>query len=216
VTAPAPPRRAGVRRGWAELLVAAAGVLLVVVSAVPVDADRVSDAERAVFRVMNGPPLLPFVVVWPLMQLGNLAAVPVVAAVAAVLRRWRLAAGALLAGLGVYVLAKVVKGIVPRGRPDGLLTDVVIRGAAAHGRGYVSGHAAVVVALVVVAWPWLGTRGRILCAALAVTVCFARVHVGSHLPLDVVGGAGLGMAVGGVVLFLVGHPARLSVLLRNT
>jgi membrane-associated phospholipid phosphatase len=216
VTAPAPPRRAGVRRGWAEVLVAAAGVLLVVVSAVPVDADRVADAERAVFRVMNGPPLLPFVVVWPLMQLGNLAAVPVVAAVAAVLHRWRLALGALLAGLGVYVLAKEVKGIVPRGRPDGLLTDVVIRGAAAHGRGYVSGHAAVAVALVVVAWPWLGTRGRIVCAALAVTVCFARVHVGSHLPLDVVGGAGLGMAVGGLVLLLVGRPARLPAPLRNT
>jgi len=137
----------------------------------------------------------------------TVTAVPVVAGVAAVLRRWRLAAGALLAGLGVYVLAKVVKGIVPRVRPDGLLDDVVIRGAAAHGRGFISGHAAVVVALVVVAWPYLGPRGRIACAALAVAVCFARVHVGAHLPLDVVGGAGLGLAVGGLVLLLLGRPA---------
>jgi membrane-associated phospholipid phosphatase len=207
VTASALPRQAGVRRGWAEVLAVAAGVLLLVLSALPVHPDRVGDAETAVFRVMNGPTLLPFVVVWPFMQLGNLTAVPVVAAVAAFLRRWRLAAAALLAGAGVYVLAKVVKGIVPRGRPDGLLADVVIRGAAAHGRGFISGHAAVVVALVVVAWPWLGRRGRIACAALAVAVCFARVHVGSHLPLDVVGGAGLGLAVGGLVLLLLGRPA---------
>jgi undecaprenyl-diphosphatase len=208
VTALATPRRAGARRGSAELLVAAAGVALVVLSALPVNPDRVSDAERAVFRVINRPRVLPFVVVWPLMQLGNLAAVPVVAVVAAVLRLRRLAASALLAGVGVYVLAEVVKGIVPRGRPDGLLTDVVLRGAAAQGRGYVSGHAAVAVALVVVAWPWLGTRGRIVCAAHAVTVCFARVHVGSHLPLDVVGGAGVGLAGGGVVLLLAGRPGR--------
>jgi undecaprenyl-diphosphatase len=32
------------------------------------------------------------------------------------------------------------------------------------------------------------------------------VHVGAHLPLDVVGGAALGLAVAGVVRLLVGHP----------
>jgi membrane-associated phospholipid phosphatase len=214
--AAAPARHPGLRRGWAEVGLVVTGALLLVAAAVPVEADRVDDVEAAVFRAVNGTAFLPFVVVWPFMQLGNLLVVPVVAAVAAALRRWRLAAAALLAGAGVYVLAKVAKGIVERGRPDGLLEDVVIRGAAAHGRGYVSGHAAVAVALVVVAWPWLGTRGRIVCAALAVTVCFARVHVGSHLPLDVVGGAGLGMAVGGLVLLLVGRPARLPAPLRNT
>lgn len=207
MTAPALPRRPRVRRGWVEVVVAVGGALLLVLAALPVHPDRVSGVETAVFSALNGPTLLPFVVVWPFMQLGNLVAVPVVAGVAAALRRWRLAAAVLLAGAGVYVLAKVVKGIVPRGRPDALLDDVVIRGAAAHGRGFISGHAAVVVALVVVAWPWLGRRGRIACAALAVAVCFARVHVGAHLPLDVVGGAGLGLAVGGLVLLLLGRPA---------
>jgi membrane-associated phospholipid phosphatase len=207
VTAPAPPRPAGVRRGWVEVALVAGGALLLVLASLPVHPDRISGAEAAVFRAVNGPTLLPFVVVWPFMQLGNLVAVPVVAAVAAAFRRWRLAAAVLLAGAGVYVLAKVVKGIVPRGRPEALLEDVVIRGTAALGRGFISGHAAVVVALVVVAWPWLGRRGRIACAALAVAVCFARVHVGAHLPLDVVGGAGLGLAVGGLVLLLVGRPA---------
>jgi undecaprenyl-diphosphatase len=196
-----------VRRGWVEVALVGLGALLLVLSALPVDADRVSAAEAAVFRVLNGPTVLPFLLVWPVMQLGNIVAVPVVAAIAAALRRWRLAAAALLAGVGVYVLAKVVKGIVVRGRPDGLLEDVVVRGDAAQGRGFVSGHAAVVVALVAVAWPWLGTRGRIACAALAGAVCWARVYVGSHLPLDVVGGAGLGLAVAGVVLLLVGRPA---------
>jgi membrane-associated phospholipid phosphatase len=46
-----------------------------------------------------------------------------------------------------------------------------------------------------------------VCAALALTVCLARVHVGAHLPLDVVGGAGLGLAIAGGVRLLLGRPA---------
>jgi undecaprenyl-diphosphatase len=140
------------------------------------------------------------------MQLGNVLVVPASALVAAALRRWQLALELLLAGGGVYLLAKVVKGVVPRGRPEGLLSDVVIRGAAAHGRGFVSGHAAVLAALAAVAWPWLGRGGRIAVCALVVVVCLARVYVGAHLPLDVVGGAGVGLAVGGAVRLLAGHP----------
>jgi undecaprenyl-diphosphatase len=141
------------------------------------------------------------------MQLGNLAVIPISAAVAAWRRRWRLAAGLLLAGLGTYFGAKVVKGLVPRGRPDDLLHDVVIRGAAAVGRGFPSGHAAVVAAIVAVAWPWLGRRARIACVVLALAVCWARVYVAAHLPLDVVGGAALGLALAGLVRLILGRPA---------
>jgi undecaprenyl-diphosphatase len=47
----------------------------------------------------------------------------------------------------------------------------------------------------VVAWPWLGRRGRVVVATLVAVVCLARVYVGAHLPLDVLGGASLGLAV---------------------
>jgi membrane-associated phospholipid phosphatase len=193
-------------RGRLDVVLAALGVLALVLASLPVQADRVTGPETVVFRALNGHDVLPFVVIWPVMQLGNIVAVPVAAAVAAAFRRWRLAAGLLLAGAGVYVLAKVVKSIVVRGRPDGLLSDVVIRGAPALGRGFLSGHAAVVTALLVVAWPWLGRPARIVAGVLVVAVCLARVHVGAHLPLDVVGGAALGLAVGGAVRLALGHP----------
>jgi undecaprenyl-diphosphatase len=76
------------------------------------------------------------------------------------------------------------------------------------GRGYVSGHAAVVTLLVTLTWPYLSRNGRIVAVALAVAVCLARVYVGAHLPLDIVGGAALGLAVGGAVRLMLGHPAR--------
>jgi undecaprenyl-diphosphatase len=196
-----------VTRGWSDVALVLGGSALLVMASLPVHSDHVSDAEAAVFRVLNGTTVLPFVVVWPVMQLGNVLVVPASAAVAAFLRRWRLAAELLTAGAGTYLLAKVVKGIVPRGRPDGLLADVVIRGAEAHGRGYISGHAATLTALAAVAWPWLGRRGRIAVVVLVVVVCLTRVYVGAHLPLDVVGGAALGLAVAGVVRLLLGRPA---------
>ncbi len=198
-----PGRLAGARRDAALIGV---GAVVLVLAALPVDATRVSSAEAEVFHAVNGVDLVPFVLVWPVMQLGNVVVVPASAVLAAVFRRWRLGAGLLLAGAGTYYAAKVVKAIVERGRPDGLLADVVIRGEAAAGRGFVSGHAAVVVALLATAWPWLGRRSRIAGAVVATAVCLARVHVAAHLPLDVVGGAALGLGVAGTVRLLLGRP----------
>jgi len=194
-------------RGRPDLLLLAGGTSLLVLAALPVDPGRVPGVEAAVFGALNGTTVLPFVLVWPVMQLGNALVVPASALVAATVRRWWLAAELLVAGTAAYVLAKVVKGIVPRGRPDGLLADVVIRGAEAHGRGFLSGHAATLAALAAVAWPWLGRRGRIVVAVLVGVVCLTRVYVGAHLPLDVVGGAGLGLAVAGGVRLVLGRPA---------
>jgi membrane-associated phospholipid phosphatase len=205
VIAPAPPRPAGAVRRRSDVLVLLAGAGLLVLAGLVVHGGRVGSPEATVFRVLNGTTVLPFVVVWPVMQLGNVLVVPTATLLAAALRRWWLAAGLLLAGAGTYLAAKVVKGIVPRGRPYGLLSDVVIRGAAAQGRGFVSGHAAVLAALAVVAWPWLGRGWRITAAVLVVVVALSRVYVGAHLPLDVVGGAGLGLAVGGAVRLLLGR-----------
>jgi len=196
-----------VARGLPDLALVATGLVALVLAALPVDRGSVSDAEAAVFGVLNGYDVLPFALIWPVMQLGNVLVVPASALLAAALRRWWLAVELLVAGLGTYVLAKVVKGIVPRGRPDDLLSEVVIRGAEAHGRGFVSGHAAVVAALLAVAWPALGRRGRIVAVALVVAVCLTRVHVGAHLPLDVVAGAALGLAVAGAVRLVLGRVA---------
>ena len=95
-----------------------------------------------------------------------------------------------------------------RGRPDDLLDDVVVRGAAAHGLGFVSGHVAVAVAMATVAWPYLGRAGRAAVWALAVLVAVLRVYVGAHLPLDVGGGAGLGLAAGSAVNLVVERSRR--------
>jgi len=206
VSTPAPPRSRRLVRGRSDVVLLVTGAVVLVLAALPVNPVRVSGPEAAVFRVVNGTTVLPFVLVWSVMQLGNALVIPAAALVAAVLRRWWLAAELLLAGAGTYLLAKEVKHVATRGRPHALLPDVVIRGAEAYGLGFVSGHAAVLAALSAVAWPWLGRAGRIAVCALVVVVSLTRLYVGAHLPLDVVGGVGLGLAVGGAVRLLMGRP----------
>ena len=193
-------------RRWSDALIVVIGGGVLLLSAIPVHADSLSDSEKSVFRAINDLPstIYPFPA-WIFMQLGNFLVVPIAALVALVARRARLAATLAVAGLSTYVLAKVVKHFVERGRPFKFV-DTNVRGAAAGGLGFVSGHVAVICALTVAAWPYLGRGARIALVALAVVVGLLRMYVGAHLPLDVVGGAGLGVACGGMARLLLGAP----------
>ncbi|HEX6673790.1 MAG TPA: phosphatase PAP2 family protein, partial [Actinomycetes bacterium] len=184
------------------------GTLILLATAAAVHADHVGVRETDAFRVVNdlGLPSWTNQAVWLVMQLGVIGAVPVVAAVALGLRKWRLAFDAVLAAGSVYLIAKLVKEFVQRGRPQTLLDHVHILGEPARGLGYVSGHSAVAVALATVASPYLGRRGRRVAWTLAAAVCLSRMYVGAHLPLDVLGGAAIGWAAGGLVHLAIGAP----------
>jgi membrane-associated phospholipid phosphatase/predicted Ser/Thr protein kinase len=170
--------------------------------------DFIGDREAALFRVVNelALPGWTWPGVWLVMQLGVIGAVPLVAILALATRRLRLALDAVLAAGSIYLIAKLVKEFVQRGRPKTLLDDVHILGEPARGLGYVSGHSAVAVALATVASPYLGRRARRVAWVLAGCVCLARMYVGAHLPYDVIGGAALGWAAGSLVLFVLGAP----------
>jgi membrane-associated phospholipid phosphatase len=99
-----------------------------------------------------------------------------------------------------------VKETIERGRPGQLLEEVILRHAPAIGHGFVAGHAATAVALATVASPYLGRPLRVISWSIAGVVCLGRVYVGAHLPLDVLGGAALGWAIGSLVHLALGAP----------
>jgi glycosyltransferase 2 family protein len=198
--------------GWAlprhpgDAVRLAAGLAVLAASTAMVKANRVGVLETNVFRLVNDLPAVLFLAFWVVMQAGNLLVSMVAAGVAAATRRFWLAANLAVAAGGVWLLALAVKTVVGRGRPPDLLDEVNVRGAAADGLGYVSGHAAVAVATATILSPYLSRRWRRFAWTVAFLTCASRIYVGAHLPLDVVGGAALGWAAGAVVHLLLGAP----------
>ncbi len=190
-----------------DLVRVAVAVLVVVLAYLSVRRDRVGLFETDVFRLVNDLPGFFYPPLWVVMQAGNVLAVAVLAGLAASGRRYRLAVSLALAGGLAYLAALLVKQNVHRGRPADLLPGVRGHGPAAHGLGFVSGHAAVAAALAAVAIPYLPRWGRRVTWTVVVLVCLSRVYVGAHLPWDVVAGAAIGWGIAAVVHLLLGAPS---------
>jgi undecaprenyl-diphosphatase len=201
-------RRLAYSRHPADAVRLGLGLGLLTLTVLAAGGGQVSTTEENVFRVLNDLPMPGWLwpAVWLLMQGGNLGAVPAVAVLAAITRRWRLAFDMAAAGGTIYVLVKLVKMVVERGRPAAYLDGVHIHGEPAGGLGYPSGHAAVAAALATVSAPYLSRRGGQLAWTFAFAVWATRVWVGAHLPLDVAAGAVLGWMAGVLVHLLLGAP----------
>jgi glycosyltransferase 2 family protein len=183
-----------------------AGLAILLGCTATVRAHHVGVLETDLFRLANDLPDALFPAFWLVMQGGNVLAVGVAALGVAATRRFWLAANLAITGVGVWLVARVIKDRVGRERPADLLDGVHLRGAHDSGLGFVSGHAAVAVAIATMVVPYLGRRARWVAVAVAVGACVSRMYVGAHLPLDVVGGAALGWAAGSLVLFVLGAP----------
>lgn len=195
----------------------AGGALVVVAVAESVRharSGRVGPGEERVFRWFNRRTDRIAAPAWVLMQTGSLAAVFVLAGEAARRGRVRSAVLTALYGTAVWSGVKLVKPGVRRGRPEDHLDGVVVRGDRQRGLGYPSGHAAVALALGLMAPQALGVAHRpahdLAAAGVAAATGATRMYVGAHLPLDVVGGLAIGAITGraGTLLLCRAVPCR--------
>lgn len=174
--------------------------------------EGVPEWEKSAFGFMNAGPDGPELLLWAPMQLGSLFGPVIVGGLA-----WRYlpgrrpAVGAVVSGVLAWQVAKVVKAAVNRGRPFELMERFAARiGTPTEGLGFVSGHSAVAFSLAAVTSPYLGRRARAGVYGLAAVVGLSRIQVSAHLPLDVIGGAGLGYAIGQLWNLAVGVPSGRS------
>lgn len=187
---------------------AAGGLVLLGGAGVVAASGEVGSVERAVFHAVNGLPGWLYQPLWIFQQLGNLVvAFLAVVLAAVVLRRPRLAVAAGVAVAAKLYLEQVVKDVVQRARPGTSVGDAILRGqVSAHGLSFVSGHAVIAVALATALSAVLPRRSLAAVWVLVALNGLTRIYVGAHNPLDIVGGAGLGLLIGApLYVWLASH-----------
>jgi membrane-associated phospholipid phosphatase len=182
-----------------DLVVLAASLVVLVVCTVIVANGRVGPAERAVFHAVNG---LPDWLYRPMLfaqYLGVLAMPLVVAVGALAFRRWRLAAALVLVVPLKLAAERIPKQLVQRERPGTTVPDAILRGVHPGGLSFTSGHAIITFAIAGLLVLVLPRRWGVVAFVLATLNAVARVYLGAHNPLDVVGGAAIGLALAAVL-----------------
>jgi glycosyltransferase 2 family protein len=188
---------------------------LFVVTFLLADTHDVAAWEKHVTIWFNDAPDWVAALLWPVMQLGTLLVGAVgVGLVAAIVYGPKRGGAVLASGVGAWFFAKIVKQVVERGRPIDFIPGIDARGGRTLGFGYVSGHTAVAFAVATALMPSLPRSGRVVAYLLATTVGIARMVYGVHFPLDVIGGACLGIMCACVVELALALLSRVLVASR--
>jgi glycosyltransferase 2 family protein len=182
-----------VRPSRRDALVGSLAAAVVVAGAVEARRGTLRALELRTFSHLNGLSDRAHRPVWGFMQVGSLAGAGATGAVVA-RRNPRLGRRLAVVGAVAWASSKAVKPFARRGRPASVLEARVL-GRPQAGLGYPSGHAAVSAAMAAVAAPHVPPRWVPVLWAGAVGIGATRAYVGAHLPLDVVGGVALGVAV---------------------
>ena len=197
---PAPPAP---KRSWA---LATASVLVVVATywlALQPGADA---AQTDLVRWMNDPPR-PFETV---LAVTNSLFRPVPLAVLAAglagwvltttrgSQRWEVLRAALVGIALSELITQVLKRVADQPRPTASVPGLDVHGYPKDpfGNAYPSAHTAVAVGLVTALWPWLTRPQRVVGVVVALLVALNRLYIGAHWPVDVVGGAAIGLLAG--------------------
>ena len=202
---------AGVVRGSRlDIALMVAGATVLIASALLAERS-VYGWEVAIFQAINGLPGNLRPLLWVLNQYGTAITIPVATVIALAFRRWVLAAALAISEVAVYLLARVIKTYVDRGRPSALIDSVVEREPfSPESLGYPSGHAAVAWAITIIVLVFMGRPWGRIAIVLAVIVPVVRMYVAAHLPLDLIGGAALGVFVASMVSLALRVPRRAS------
>lgn len=179
-----------------------------VVTALLAARDRLLVGEAGIVQAINGNALLAVFPVEPallaVMAGGTLLGIAgVTLGAALLLKPWQAPVAVLTAGVLGWFTSRLAKEAVDRGRPveflDARTLDISGGYASITGAGFPSGHATIAFAMATALVPWLPARYRWVAWTTACLVALGRIYVAAHFPLDVIGGAALGMFLGGLV-----------------
>lgn len=114
--------------------------------------------------------------------------------------RWEVLRAMVLAFGVSELVTQVLKRVADQSRPTASIPGLDVHGYPKdpYGNAYPSAHTSVVVGLVAALWPWLNRPQRVVAVTVAALIALNRLYIGAHWPVDVVGGAAIGMLAGSV------------------
>ncbi len=151
--------------------------------------------ELSVFRLIYD---LPDSLRWIFLiitQLGSAWMVLILFATALSAHVKNLAYKIFLNGSVTYIAVEYLKLAVARPRPAAFYSWITPREDFAAGNGFPSGHTAMATVLAFTLMPYTPKRFRWLLILAVALVGVSRIYLGVHAPLDVIGGAALGLIV---------------------
>ena len=165
-----------------------------------------ADAQADVVRWINDPPE-PFGTV---LAVTNTLLRPVPLAVVALAlatwivftsrgsARWEVLRAMLLAYALSEAITQILKRAAEQPRPTASIAGLDVHGYPRdpHGNAYPSAHTSVAVGIVTALWPWLTWPQRAVGVGVATLIALNRLYIGAHWPLDVLGGAAIGLLSG--------------------
>lgn len=131
---------------------------------------------------------------WLITQLGGLWTFIAAVGVFTWQKKNRVAVKLLLCGASAFVFVQVLKTLIAKPRPLELMSDLVSRDHVAPGFAFPSGHAATAAVIGLCIAPYVRKRYRPLVYLGIFSVAVSRIYLGVHTPIDVIGGAAVGVA----------------------
>lgn len=125
-----------------------------------------------------------------------------IAVILACFRRFKLA-WRLVASMGsAYIAAKIVKVLIDRPRPEGMLEQLHLR-VAESSAGFPSAHATIITVTLLTLFPYLPKKWRWVIVPVGIAlVSLSRLYLGVHSPYDVLGGIALGVIIVSIIRIL--------------
>ena len=114
--------------------------------------------------------------------------------------RWEILRAMVISVVLSELLAQILKQLADQARPTASIPGLDVHGYPKdpYGNAYPSAHTSVVVGLVTALWPWLTWPQRVVGVTVAALVALNRMYIGAHWPIDVVGGAAIGLLSGSI------------------